>query len=122
MHTIQTITLEEAQERLMACVHPVMPEKVGLLESIDRILASGLPEGDRSCLCRRGDRQKGTRRRSHLDHDRSDDTGRGRLCCQTGRYGLRRRGCEDLSVIGQTYQLLSDRRRFSQRRLPWTER
>ena len=39
MHTIQTITLEEAQERLMACVHPVMPEKVGLLESIDRILA-----------------------------------------------------------------------------------
>ena len=39
MHTIQIITLEEAQERLLAHVHPVMPEKVGLLESIDRILA-----------------------------------------------------------------------------------
>ena len=39
MHTIQIITLEEAQERLLAHMHPVMPEKVGLLESIDRILA-----------------------------------------------------------------------------------
>ena len=32
MHTIQIITLEEAQERLLAHVHPVMPEKVGLLD------------------------------------------------------------------------------------------
>lgn len=39
MHTIQTITLEEAQERLMTHVHPVMSESVGLLESTDRILA-----------------------------------------------------------------------------------
>lgn len=39
MQTIQTITLEEAQERLLAHIHSVMPEEVGLLESIDRILA-----------------------------------------------------------------------------------
>ena len=36
---MQTITLEEAQARLLEVVHCVMSEKVELLRSIDRILA-----------------------------------------------------------------------------------
>lgn len=39
---MQTITLEEAQKRVLAHVHCVMPEKVGLLKSIDRILAEDI--------------------------------------------------------------------------------
>lgn len=35
---MQTITLEEAQARLLEVVHCVMSEKVELLRSIDRIL------------------------------------------------------------------------------------